>query len=479
MYRNLLSIVLLVNLAGWGCTFTIQPAEFNIIGDKFTLSIPNDPDIKWVSFHVNINKEFRSFETGQYSGTASIPQNKKWTVEFDKKLQDKDIVYVWMAVQHNRLIFRDKKDPISVEAFRSGNPNYRITTTAPDTSGESSTESSTKGTIDVTLENKICRPTVSEVPRSFGGPYCRDDLIFSDNFDTLNTKYWTNEVRFPPTIDDAEFVLYNGTANVEGGILRIEASLNSKNLKKDTIDLGHRCTSINVDSECSLTPRGVSMLPPIISGRLSTKNHFRFKYGRIEVRAKLPIGDWLYPLISLQPSTPTYGDHYKSGEMRVAFARGNHELKWQNKNINGGRLFGGVILNKNAELRHQFMKDTTMSNVEHFGEQFHLYTLTWKPDELILTVDGNEYGRIKTNFKEIVNEPIWNKGEANAPLDQMFYITLGLAAGGNGDFPNTENQPWSNTDPRGSLNFFRNRDIWFPTWSQPALEVDYVRVYAV
>lgn len=125
------------------------------------------------------------------------------------------------------------------------------------------------------------------------------------------------------------------------------------------------------------------------------------------------------PVISLQPLQPTYGENYKSGEMRIAYAHGNTILNWQNKNINGGRLYGGAILNKEAELRYNFMKDVTLPNVEFFGQDFHLYSLTWKPEELIMTVDGNEYGRIKTNFLEIINEPNWKKGEKNAPLDQM------------------------------------------------------------
>ena len=105
--------------------------------------------------------------------------------------------------------------------------------------------------------------------------------------------------------------------------------------------------------------------------------------------------------------------------MRIAYTRGNINLKWQNKNIDGGRLFGGVLLNEKFDRRHQFMKDTTLPNVDHFGNQFHIYSLTWLPDELILAVDGNEYGRIPTNFKEQITESVWNLGEKNAPLDKM------------------------------------------------------------
>ncbi|KAM7358144.1 gram-negative bacteria binding protein 1 [Cochliomyia hominivorax] len=477
MYKNLLSIILILQLIEWIHSFTVPPIELELFEDKFTLSIPNDPDIKWVAFHVNINKEFRSFESGQLIGTVSMPRNQKWSHEFSRSLKTTDILYIWLSVQHNRLIFRDKKEPISVEAFKSGNPNYRISTTSASPSDD--LDSATNKAVDINLESKICRPTISEVPKIYGGPYCRDDLMFSDNFDNLNTRYWTNEIRFPPTIDDAEFVLYNGTLGVENGILKIEATPNNRNIKKDSIDLGPRCTSVKVEKECSLTPKGVLVLPPIISGRLSTKNYFKFKYGRIEVRAKLPKGDWLFPLISLEPEAPTYGEHYKSGEMRIAYARGNQNLLWQNKNIDGGRLFGGVIVNQSADLRHQFMKDTTLQNVQHFGDDFHLYSMTWTPEELIMYVDGNEYGRIKCNFKESIFEPIWNKGEKNAPLDQMFYITLGLSAGGNGDFPDITSKPWENTDPRGSFKFHKSRGTWENTWTQPALEVDFVRVYAV
>ena len=60
----------------------------------------------------------------------------------------------------------------------------------------------------------------------------------------------------------------------------------------------------------------------------------------------------------------------------------------------------------------------------------------------------------------------------------QFYITLGLSAGGNGDFPDTTEKPWQNTNPRGSWIFSKDK-TWLPTWSQPSLEVDYVRVYAV
>lgn len=37
------------------------------------------------------------------------------------------------------------------------------------------------------------------------------------------------------------------------------------------------------------------ILPPVVASRISTKNSFSFKYGKIEIRTRLPRGDWIYP----------------------------------------------------------------------------------------------------------------------------------------------------------------------------------------
>ncbi len=38
-----------------------------------------------------------------------------------------------------------------------------------------------------------------------------------------------------------------------------------------------------------------------MSAKVTTTNSFHFTYGRVEVRAKLPKGDWLWPAIWLLP----------------------------------------------------------------------------------------------------------------------------------------------------------------------------------
>lgn len=44
-----------------------------------------------------------------------------------------------------------------------------------------------------------------------------------------------------------------------------------------------------------------NIINPIISARLRTISSFSFKYGRLEINAKMPAGDWLWPALWLLP----------------------------------------------------------------------------------------------------------------------------------------------------------------------------------
>ena len=64
-----------------------------------------------------------------------------------------------------------------------------------------------------------------------------------------------------------------------------------------------------------------SVLPPVTSGLVKTKQAFRF--GRLEIRARMPRGDWLWPAIWLVPSDDAYGGWPTSGEIDIVESRGN------------------------------------------------------------------------------------------------------------------------------------------------------------
>uniref|UniRef100_A0A1B0GD04 GH16 domain-containing protein n=1 Tax=Glossina morsitans morsitans TaxID=37546 RepID=A0A1B0GD04_GLOMM len=195
-----------------------------------------------------------------------------------------------------------------------------------------------------------------------------------------------------------------------------------------------RCTRSLTHKECATANRFRSILPPVISGQL---------------RAKVPLGDWLYPVLLLEPHYIEYNMHFDYGQMRIAFTRGNRELEWNGSDIANARLYGGVVLTEATEFLHQSMVNVAINAItdrqQNFGGAFHIYSLTWTPDELILN----------------------------------FYITLGLGAGGHGDFPNDVQKPWQNTAPQAQFKLWKQRGEWIPTLSHPILEVDYVRICAV
>ena len=64
---------------------------------------------------------------------------------------------------------------------------------------------------------------------------------------------------------------------------------------------------------------------PTMSARVRTAYSFKIKYGRVEVRAKLPRGDWLWPAIWMMPRNSEYGTWPSSGEIDIMETRGNNE----------------------------------------------------------------------------------------------------------------------------------------------------------
>lgn len=56
------------------------------------------------------------------------------------------------------------------------------------------------------------------------------------------------------------------------------------------------CTGV-VNSRDCIRDRKIDfdMIPPVLSAQISTYNSFKFVYGKILIRAKLPKGDWIFP----------------------------------------------------------------------------------------------------------------------------------------------------------------------------------------
>lgn len=126
-----------------------------------------------------------------------------------------------------------------------------------------------------------------------------------------------------------------------------------------------RCTSPSVD-DCA-RQIGNIITPPVISGRITTLHKFSFLYGKVEIRAKLPAEDWIFPLLILEPTSNFYGkENLGSGQMRIAFTKGKN-----------GLLSGGVLLGSAEPLRS--LKMCNNPNSIPLSDDFHTFSLEWKP----------------------------------------------------------------------------------------------------
>jgi beta-glucanase (GH16 family) len=60
-----------------------------------------------------------------------------------------------------------------------------------------------------------------------------------------------------------------------------------------------------------------------MSARITTKQSHHIQFGKVEIRAKLPRGDWLWPALWMLPVDNAYGIWPQSGEIDIMESRGN------------------------------------------------------------------------------------------------------------------------------------------------------------
>lgn len=65
-----------------------------------------------------------------------------------------------------------------------------------------------------------------------------------------------------------------------------------------TINLGKECTAKNrYDCSAHTDTHNGTVVPPVKSARINNRKSKYITYGRVEVVAKMPVGDWLWPAI--------------------------------------------------------------------------------------------------------------------------------------------------------------------------------------
>ncbi len=169
------------------------------------------------------------------------------------------------------------------------------------------------------------------------------------------------------------------------------------------------------------------------SARLVSRHKGDWTYGRMVIRAKLPVGRGVWPAIWMLPTEWAYGNWPNSGEIDIM-----EHVGYLPDSIFGtvhtGRYNGMLGTQKSVGLR-----STDLSR------KFHEYSIEWDAEKIDFLFDGRRYQSFKNTHEGI---GAW-------PFDRDFHLLLNVAVGGN----------WG-----GKMG------VDTAVWPQKML-VDYVRVY--
>ncbi|XP_075232855.1 beta-1,3-glucan-binding protein-like isoform X2 [Lycorma delicatula] len=206
---------------------------------------------------------------------------------------------------------------------------------------------------------------------------CIGKTLFEDNFNEFDNQKWRNTIKISSQ-EDEEFVVYTNKKEnfyFSDGKLYIRPTLmNDSAVTSGSLNLKN-CTGYYGSAECKRTAESYNILPPVFSAQITSK--MSFKYGIIEIRAKLPQGDWIIPQIYLEPKNKEYGPIFNSGRMVIIKNNGNKQLTTDSgEDISSKKLKAGIVMGVDYNIKNDF---STQSVPNYWQNDFHNFTLIWKP----------------------------------------------------------------------------------------------------
>jgi len=292
------------------------------------------------------------------------------------------------------------------------------------------------------------------------------ELAFSDEFngDSLNANKWNTQLRWDGEFNGEryEYRVINGESQFyvnpysndkehvdivvprynpfefDGTRLAIRAVRNSFRTNNNIADHGDLHTIINQQE--------------FLSGAISTYDKFNQKYGYFEARIKIPSHNGTFPAFWLHHQRRA-NEGTQRTEIDIMENLG-HAPKYIYNTLH---YFYNVDEWNHGD--HQAVKPDSGGQIQtgaDFSLGYHTYAVEWMPGYVAWYLDGQKVSEV------------W---DGNVDHEEL-YVILNLAMGGN----------WTNFPAeygglgRDENNFYPNDDD-LNSFSQPALEIDYVRVY--
>ena len=252
-----------------------------------------------------------------------------------------------------------------------------------------------------TIKNDDAATPINDVGYSTPISYPNLSLVWSDEFtgDVLNTSDWTYETGNSGWGNNELQNYVSGTSNakVSNGFLTIEAKQSGNSYS---------------------------------SARIITKDKQSFKYGRIDIRARLPEGQGLWPALWMLGQNFSTTGWPSCGEIDIMELVGHAPNKvhgtvhWEHQGNHAD--FGG--------------SKTLSSGI--FADEFHVFTIKWDSQSITWYLDDVQFHVIDITGPELTE------------FHQEFFFIFNVAVGGN----------WPG-NPNASTNFPQK------------MVVDYVRVF--
>ena len=208
-----------------------------------------------------------------------------------------------------------------------------------------------------------------------------------DSFETIYTNLvWSDEFNMDGAPDDSKWTYDLGA----GGWGNAELQTYTNSLENAFVSNGY------------LTIKAKKTANSYTSARLKSKGLYSFKYGRVEVKAKLPskLGTW--------PAIWMLGDNFDTvgwpncGEIDIMEQKGQDKTK-----VLGTLHYPGVSPGAGVS------KSTSITNP---SSEFHIYSMEWTTDKIYFLLDGKVY-----HTAEI---------DASMPFNKNFFFLLNIAMGG-------------------------------------------------
>lgn len=160
------------------------------------------------------------------------------------------------------------------------------------------------------------------------------------------------------------------------------------------------------------------------SSRLKTQGKQNFKYGRIDVRARLPEGAGIWPALWMLGENITDVGWPKSGEIDIMEMVGGNSP--QDKHPNGDRTAHGTMHWNNNGLNGSYSPvNTGKSEIlsTSLSEEFHVFSIQWDVNGIGWYIDDAQY-----SYKTI---------NSTQPFREEFFFIMNIAVGG--DWPGSPN----------------------------------------